>query len=336
MQTKSIERNFFFGLLIATLVFIFFIFKPFWIVFVLGVSFSIILSPIYNGLKNRKVPDWLASLLTLIFFLIVLCGPLFLIGTIVFNQSQNIYQTVTQGGDTGPFLTTVSDKINDFLPHGVTFSAKDKFAELITIIFNNTEKIFSTTLATIFSFFLILLSMFYFLKDGAKWKKGLIVLSPLADTDDQKILSRLERSIKGVIMGSLFVSSIQGILLGIGFTLFGIPNAALWGVVAFFVSFVPVVGTALVWVPAVIFLFLSGSTALAIGLLIWATVEVILADNLLSPLVLGRRADIPPLLMLFSVLGGVALFGPVGLLVGPLAVSLLYALVDIYRNANLE
>ncbi len=332
MQTKIIERYFFFGLLLGTLLFTFLIFKPFWVVLVLGVSFSIVLHPIYEWMRKNKLPDWLASLLTLIFFILVLVGPILFMGTLVFNQSQNIYQNIVTSHNTTPFLNSLNQRIGNFLPNGVTFDANEKVREFISLIFNNMALIFSATLNTLFAFFLMLLSIFYFLKDGERWKKSLIILSPLAESDDEKIISRLYHSINGVIKGSLLVSSVQGILLGIGFTVFGVPAPALWGVTAFFVSFVPIVGTAMVWVPAVLFLFMTQGTTAAIGLGIWAIVEVIIADNFLSPLVLGRKVDIPPLLMLFSLLGGLSLFGPVGILVGPLVISLLYALVSIYRN----
>ena len=332
MQSKIIERYFFFGLLLATFVFTFLIFQPFWIVLVLGLSFSIVLYPIYEWLHKKRLPRWLASLLTVIFFIIVLCGPILGIGTVVFQQSQNLYHVVVDNGNARPFLDSIETKVNKILPPGIVFDVNKKTTDFVSFISNNVANIFTTTISAFFSFLLMLLIIFYFLKDGAEWRKSLVVLSPLGDKDDEKIISRLAQEVNGVIKGSLFIALIQGVLLGLGLWFFGISNAALWGVVAAITSLIPTLGTSLVSVPAIIFLFVSGQTGSAIGLLIWAGIMVGMIDNLLGPSIVGKRINISSLVILFSVLGGISLVGPVGLLVGPLTVSLLYTLISIYRN----
>src|SRR3989344_2103820 len=287
MQTKIIEKYFFFGLLLSTFIFTFLIFRPFWIALVLGISFSIVLYPIYEWLNN---------------------------------------------GNTGPLVDSINNTINKILPGGVIFDVNDKITDFISYISNNIANIFSTTISAFFSFILMLLIMFYFLKDGTKWKKAIVVLSPLGDKDDEKIITRLAFSVNTVIKGYLLMALVQGMFMGFGLWLFNIPNPALWGVVATVSSLLPTIGTALVSVPAIIFLFITGNTAFAIGLLIWSIIVVGMIDNFLSPLIVGKKINIPPLLILFSVFGGISLLGPVGILLGPLTVSLLYTLISIYRN----
>jgi len=332
MQTKIIEKYFFFGLLLATLIFTFLIFRPFWIILVLGVSFSIVLYPVCEWFKKIKLPNWLSAFLTVFIFTLVLCGPLLGIGAIVFNQSQNVYYGVVRDGNAEKFVSSIDNAVNKILPEGVVFDTNQKATELISYVSRNIANIFSSAISAFFSFALMLLIMFYFLKDGTKWKKTIVMFSPLKDTDDEKIVDRLTQSINGVIKGSLLIALAQGALLGFGFWLFGIPNAALWGVVAAVTSLLPTFGTALVSVPAIIFLFVTGDTTSAVGLLIWAAILVGMIDNFLTPLVIGKGASLPSILVLFSVLGGISLLGPVGILVGPLAISLLYTLISIYRN----
>lgn len=331
MQTKTVEKYFFFGLLLATFLFTFFIFRPFWVVLILGISFSIVLYPLYEWFK-KWTPAWVSALFTIIFFIIVVCGPLLGIGAIIFNQSQDLYKVVVGDGNVIPFLDSLGNTINKLLPDGINFDMQAKTSEFITYTSNNIANIFSTTLSAFFSFILMLLIMFYFLKDGAKWKKAIIVLSPLGDKDDEKIMTRLSHSVNVVIKGTLLIAIIQGIVMSFGLFIFGVPNAALWGVVASVFSLLPTIGTAIVSVPAIIFLFSTGANALAIGLAIWSAVAVGTIDNFLSPLIVGGKINIPPLLILFAVLGGISLLGPVGILVGPLTISLLYTLISIYRN----
>ncbi len=308
------------------------IFRPFWTILVLGISFSIVFHPFYEWLHKKKISRWLSALTTVFIFLILLCGPLLGIGIIIFNQSQDVYHIVVNNGAAGPFMSSISDTVNNLLPEGVVFDANERATDFISFVSKNIAGIFTSTISAFFSFLLMLLIMFYFLKDGDRWRRAIVVLSPLADHDDEKIILRLRQAVNSVIKGNLLIALIQGVLMGIGLWIFGIPNSALWGIVAAVASLLPTIGTATISVPAIVFLFFTGHTAAAVGLLIWAVVVVGLVDNFLSPFIIAEKTNIPPLLILFAVLGGLSLLGPVGILVGPLTVSLLYTLISIYRN----
>jgi len=330
MHKKIIEKYFFFGLLSAILVFTFFIFRPFWIILVLGASLSIVLYPIYNWFKKGKLPDSLASLLTVLFFIVILCGPILGISILVFNQAQHVYSSVIYNGNTGPLINSIQNKINEELPQSFTFDINQKISSLVYFLFNNLANVFNTAMSAILSFILLILSIFYFLKDGKKWKEALIALSPISKENSGKITTKLSNSINGIIRGYLLIGLIQGILVSSGFVIFGIPNPALWGVLAGIAALIPPTGTALITVPAIIFLLITKHTVPAIGLLLWSAILVGAVDNILNPILVGKKIDIPPFLILFSVLGGISLLGPVGILIGPLVTSLLYTLVSIY------
>ena len=331
METKIIERYFFFGLLLGSLIFTFLIFRPFWTILVLGISFSIVLHPFYLWCKKVRLSNWLSALITVIIFTIILCGPILGIGTIIFNQTQDLYGSVIDNKSFEPFLGSIEEMINGVLPSGLNFDVNEKTSDFVSFLSTHITTVFSSTISAFFSFLLMLLIIFYFLKDGEKWRKAVVVLSPLSDKDDEKIINHLSL-VNGVIKGSLFIALVQGVLMGVGLWLFNVPNPALWGVVASVASLLPTIGTALISTPAIIFLFATGQTPSAIGLLIWAIVVVGMVDNFLSPLIVGESTNIPSLLVLFSVLGGISLLGPIGVLVGPLAISLLYTLISIYRN----
>ncbi len=331
MQTKIIERYFFFGLLLITLFLSFLIFRPFLPILIISAAFAVVLSPIHKRLSKR-IPNGVAALFTLFFFLLIICGPLFGLGVMVFNQTQDLYYSLIQNGGPGPVLQKLEMGINSVLPQGFVLDLNEKISEFIVFMTRNVAAIFTTTLSTLFGFFLTLVSLFFFLKDGAHWKKELVLISPLSDKDDSKILNRLSQSINGIIKGYLLIAIIQGTLMGLGMAFFGVPSAALWGVVAGIGSLLPTVGTALVSIPATIFLFATGHVPEAIGMAVWAFMIVGWIDNLLNPIVISSKIKIPQILVLFSVLGGVALMGPVGFLFGPLIVSLLYTLITIYRD----
>lgn len=332
MQTKLIERYFFFGLLLATLVFSFMIFQPFLAIIIIAACFAVILYPLYNWLQGKGLPAWASSLLTLLFFIVVICGPLFGIIALVFDQTQDLYYSIVGSGNAWTFLESAERRINQVMPQGIEFDAEARIADFVGFLSSNLASLFTATLTTIFGFFLICVSLFFFLKDGARWREGLVLLSPLADKDDNKIINRLSMAVNGIIKGYLLIAVIQGLLMGFGLYFFNVPNAALWGVVAAIGSLIPTVGTALVSIPSVIFLLATNQIGNAIGLGIWAFLIVGWVDNMLNPIIISSKIDIPQILVLFSVLGGLAMLGPVGFLIGPLAISLLYTLLSIYKD----
>lgn len=332
MQTKILEKYFFFGLLLSTFIFAILILEPFWEVLVLGISFAIILSPIHVWLQRKKIKSWVSSLLVVLIFLILFFGPVLGIGTMVFKQTQNIYLTAVSNQDIFPFLNQIEDSINKHLPNGLNINIEDKISAFVFSLSNNIANVLSTTLSAFLSFTLMIFAMFYFLKDGLKWKQYFLKLSPLSQEDNYKIIHKITQAIEGVIRGYLFIGMIQGLLMGFGLWIFNVPNPALWGVVTALVSIVPMLGTGVVSIPAIVYLLITGQTPLAIGLLVWATILVGTIDNMLYPYLVGEKIDMPPILILFSVLGGISLMGPIGFLVGPMIMSILHALISIYKD----
>jgi predicted PurR-regulated permease PerM len=334
MQTTSTEKYFLFVLLLITFIFTLLIFFPFLAMLVLAVAFAVVLDPVYLWIKKHLVKNisWLASLLTVIVFLICLCVPLFFVGKAVFIQTQDLYLNVISKGDSSHFIESIETSINKLLPVGFNFDIHTKITQLISNFSNNLAQLFSSTINSIVMFVLMIFSLFFLLKDGEKWEKGFVNIFPLSDNNVIEILTNLKKSINRIFRGSFIIAIAQGILAWIGFTVFGLPNAIIWTIVTAIASFVPTIGTSVVTIPAILFLFFTGMHLQALGLLIWSVIIVGTIDNILAPYVISKDTEIPSLFILFAILGGVALLGPLGILIGPLAVSLLYSLVAIYKR----
>lgn len=334
MKTASVEKYFLFILLAVTIVFALAIFYPFLTMVVLSAAFAVVLHPVYIWIKKNmtKGVAWIASLITVIVFIIALCAPLFFIGKAVFNQTQQAYSSISKTQNTNTVIKKVDVSINKIMPSGFRFDTKAKVTEIASYLTGNVANFFASTFQTIIMFTLMVLTLFYLLKDGEHWKKNFILLCPLSEDNTHEILKKLNSAINRILKGSFFIAIVQGILVSLGLAIFGIPNAAIWGVVAGIASFIPTLGTSIVTVPAILFLFTTGMHIQALGLVIWSAVLVGLIDNLLTPYVISKNTDIPSLFILFSILGGISLMGPVGILIGPLALSLLYSLVSIYRK----
>lgn len=331
---KKGEWHFLLGLLLVITVLIILIFLPFVGVLALAAIAAVALTPVQRWLKP-KLGGWpaLTAVITILLLLIVIIAPLSLLLTKVITEARDFYISLETNGST--YIDNLGVLANTWFGRfsgGESFALRPQLNQAIAWGLNNLGGIFSGTLDIILKTLLWFVALFYFLRDGDRFKAGLVRLSPLADSYDESIASKMATTVNTVVRGALLIAVIQAILVGTGFAFFGVPQAALWGLVAAFAALVPGVGTALVLIPGILFLALTGSWGSAIGLLIWGAVLVGLVDNLLAPYLYGRGAKIHPLFMLFSVLGGLLFFGPAGFILGPVALGLLAALIDIYQS----
>lgn len=331
MHDQAIRKYFYFLLFILGAGLTVLILWPFAKVLILSLALSAVLFPVYSRIKNLIKVPWVSSLLTVILFLIVLCIPLFVVGTLVFKQSQGLYSWVIDHGGFDNITRVFNRSIENIFPGG-SINLKDSITAVTAQFTSSIGSIFTATLSTLFSLFLVALSMFYFFKDGINWKKMIVHFSPLSDESGERIISKLALAVNDIIKGYLLIAIVQGLLMGLGLAIFQVPNAAILGLLAAIASLVPTVGTALVAVPVTLFLFISGDTGAGIGFALWSAALVGSVDNFLNPYIVGRKIAIHPLIVLFSVLGGLALMGPIGILIGPLAISFLYALSSVYRT----
>ncbi len=334
MKSKIIEKNFFYAFLALVALAGGIILWPFLTVIVIGASLAVVLYPIYTFVEKKVTnhTSWLSALITTFLFLLLLGIPLFFVGSSVFVQSQEMYNSITANGGTSPYIAHISESLSEILPQGISLDTTKYIDDIASFLSGSATKIFTATITSVFAFLLVLLSLFYFLKDGKQWRDMLVDLSPLPDEYDQKILSKLSRAVNGVMKGYLLIALVQGFLMGVGLWIFDVPNPALWGVFAGIASMVPSIGTALVAVPAILYLLVTGDSTGAIGFTAWALILVGTIDNFLNPIVVAKNIDLHPLIILFAVLGGISVMGAVGILIGPLVVSLLYTLLTIYRE----
>lgn len=325
----------FFGLLSGVVVaFMFFVFRPFFTALFLAATFSIVLFPLYKKilsfLKDREV---ISSLLTILVGLVFVIIPVMFLGQEAFEQAHGLYiKLATNNVSELDYLTRVIEEpIRNFIPD---FSLTiDQYMEyLLGWATESFKDVLFGTLAIIADVFLIILAMFFFLKDGERILGRLVTLSPLHDSYDRELLAKTTATIGTVVKGTLLIALVQGFLAGLGLFIFGIPNAVLWGAIAAMCAFVPGLGTALVLVPSIIYLFIIGNIPFAIGLSAWGMILVGMIDNVLGPYLYKKGTRIHPLIVLLSVIGGISFFGPEGILLGPVIASLFISLMHIYEK----
>ncbi len=344
MTVDKIRPYFLLAILLGAALLTFVVFQPFLAPLALAGVFAVVLYPTFRHILSY-MPKYRApaAVLTVIFGVIVILMPLFLLGFLIFAQATALYAMLSSEGGRAYVENTVQSIIAfvaQYVPQvaamqDTIISDLQTYATTaLSFVVSNLGAVVSSITGLLLALFIFFIALYYLLKDGAAFKRFIVALSPLADNDDEAVFKRLEQSVNSVIKGNLSVALAQAVVSGIGFTVFGLPNPVLWAVVLFFSAMVPGVGTALVLVPAILFLFLTGSTMAGVGLLVWGMLAVGLIDNFLGPKLIGRGIRLHPLLILLSVLGGLAYFGPIGLFLGPLTVSLLFALLSIYTESS--
>jgi predicted PurR-regulated permease PerM len=181
---------------------------------------------------------------------------------------------------------------------------------------------------------LVVFTMFYLFRDAEPLREAIYDIVPLEYEQSNDIVIRTRDVIGATIYGVLAISAIQGTLGACIFYLLGLPSPLLWGVVMFLMSMIPMAGAFVVWVPAALYLLLTGSYIKALALAVWGVLVIGSIDNFLSPRLVGRRARLHELLIFFSVLGGLQVFGVLGLVLGPVLAAITLALIEVVRQAN--
>ncbi|MEK9195663.1 MAG: AI-2E family transporter [Patescibacteria group bacterium] len=342
MNHQKSELYFLIFLLIGILVLTFFIFKPFLYALILAMVFATVFKPLHRRMliiTHQKRS--LAALLATVSVLIIVIAPIAFLGMQVFRETTQLYVVLTQNGGAANLshgLQNAVGSLQRFIPVPIEFSFDlNQYARQgLSWLLGQLGPFFANVTKAMLGTFIFLVALYYLFKDGKKLKKTVIALSPLQDNHDEAIFNKLVMAVNSVIKGSLAVAMVQGILTAVGFTIFGVPHAALWGSVAAIAALIPGIGTALVLLPAILYLFFIGDVFFAIGLFLWGMIAVGLVDNFLGPKLIERGVQLHPFLILLSILGGIGFFGPIGFLLGPLVLSLLFALFEVYFIVSKE
>lgn len=337
-MNKHTQKIFFVTLFLGAFGLLAYVFSPFFAVILLGVVAGIALEPLFAWARNTlKFGPSLSSLFSVFVVLIVIAATISLVGTQLTSQAQGIYQNVVSGNqyqidDVSDYVNTLIRPFND----GYTIDLQKYISPIISFIAQNVGGILSGTASIIFKFFLWLVTLYFVLKDGRKIKSLLTKLSPLKDEHDDKLFQHIAASARSIVRGVFFVALVQGFFVGLGLWFVGIENAIFWGLVAAIAAPIPLLGTSVIMIPSIAYLLITAQFVPALILTVWGITAVGLIDNVLTPYFYSKGTEIHPLILLFSILGGLALFGPVGFIVGPLIATIALTLTSLYQEIVLE
>ncbi len=340
MNTSRASRVFVL-LLVAVITFLFiWMIRRFLITLLLAAIFAGLAHPLYRRMEGLlRGRRGLASFLTILLLLVVVLGPLLTLLGVIAAEAFEIKELVEpwinqQLAEPGEFFDRIpgTERLEPYRKEILT-KAGEMVGSAGAFVFRSVSATTRGTVAFFFQFFLFLYSMFFFLMDGGALLRKILYYSPLDPKDENRLVEKFTSVSRATIKGTLFIGVLQGSLAGVALWIAGISGPVFWGTVMTFLSIVPGVGTALVWVPAALILLAKGSIAKAIFLAAFCSLVVGSVDNLLRPRLVGRDTQMHDLLILFATLGGLLLFGVLGFIVGPILAALFVTVWEIYGEA---
>ncbi|NTU45725.1 MAG: AI-2E family transporter [Chlorobiaceae bacterium] len=205
-----------------------------------------------------------------------------------------------------------------------------------SLLFSSISSFTVSAVNDLFLLFIFLYTMFFFLKDGQLFLDRILACLPLTKSDEFRLLDRFLSVTRATLKGTLVVGVVQGSLAGLALHFAGIESAIFWGTVMSVISVVPVLGPPIVWVPAVIYLAATGQYPQAIGVALFCSIVVGQIDNIIRPILIGRDTRMHELMIFFSTLGGIGLFGLFGFILGPIIAALFVTLWEMYAESFSE
>jgi len=328
------------------------IIKPFLTAIVLGGVIAYIFFPLFKLTKKWLKHKHLSAFLVSIFILLLLSIPSFILVDSAGKEAQYFYIRAKQKMATGDFFAFECHSEHESLPCMITESIKeyldnptikqytgDILSKFSSYILTQASDFVFRLPKLLLDLFIAFFVSFYVFVDGKRIAERCKKLLPVNPKYQKEIYTRIDSITHAVIYGSLIIAFIQGALGAVGFVVFGVPSPILWGLIMSLFALVPFLGTAVIWAPAGVMLVLEGlidgETGLivkGVGLLIYGTLIISTVDNILKPKLIGNKAQIHPVVILIGVLGGLALMGFVGFIVGPLILALFEALLEVYEK----
>jgi predicted PurR-regulated permease PerM len=341
MQFRSFNAIFFFVIFAAAGTAVFFVFQPFLTAMVAAAVLTVLLKRPYHFLEKlfhgKKV---LSALLTCLFAIFIIVTPLAGVTLLTISEvnklsshlsdeqgMQKALDVVYQKAEATPMLSKLVDR--------KTFSEEKFLKDLKGItsnLFGFAQKAYASISAFVLWIFVLFFTLFYFLIDGKKALRYIIDLSPLKDKHDKLLIQKFTSISRATIKGTFVVGIIQSVLGGMAFVIAGIPSPVIWTLVMLLFSVIPMVGTAIIWVPAGVILLAMGYIWQGVFILAFGTFVIATIDNILRPKLVGKDTQMHPLLIFFATLGGIAMFGLPGFVIGPIIISFFVALAEIYHS----
>jgi predicted PurR-regulated permease PerM len=338
-----VQKAFLLLLVVGITILLLVMIRGFLVAVILAGVFAAMARPVYlaldQGLHGKRT---LAALLTVLLLLLLIVVPVAAFLALVVSQAIEVAGTAAewigeQSGRVGELTARLQGLpvIGQWIPdqEALVARASDFAGRAGTFVINNAQAVTAGTVNAVLQLFVMLYAMYFFLTDGPRILSRILYFTPLEEEDERKLIQQFVSVTRATIKGSILIGLLQGALAGAAFFFLDLPGAAFWSTVMAVLSVIPVLGSGIVWAPAAVILFFTGRAAAGIGLALWGLAVVGLVDNFLRPRLVGRDTKMHDLMVLLSTFGGLAMFGLVGFIIGPIVAALFLTAWDLFGAA---
>jgi len=339
---NRISLLFLLSLTAVTLCFGLVIMRPFLKPILFALALAMVFHPLHTWVRKRIRMENAAALLSTILVFLAMIVPALMLGRAITSELTEVYQTLNREGPEGNLALRWLDRGDRWTNEVVhraglsTFDTRSAIRQHISQgsgwLLQQAAGFLGDLTGVLLGAVVTAITLFFLFREGASLRERVASIVPLAADHLERLFSGVHEVVVASVYGILAIGLLQGILVGFAFWLLGLPSPVLWGLVTAFLSLIPIVGTGGVWIPVAIILMASGHWVKALVLVVWGVGIVHPVDNILRPYLVGQRAKLSAIYLFFAILGGVKAFGLIGLLLGPVVLSVLLVLVGILRH----
>lgn len=322
------------------------IFKPFLFPIAWGIVFSLLFYPLYAFLNRYIRWKSLVSILVIIIIIFLIIAPFSYFSVMLASEAkgllkyagsgkENILQKIIEKEPTKTIVQKSMDILQideDELSNNISEVLTKISKELTGIVTKGISGVF----ASIVDFFIMAVCIFFFLRDGPSILKKIQEYLPFSEDQKERMKKQITDIVVSTMYGGVIIALVQGSIGGMTFAILGISSPVMWGLAMAITSFLPLIGPFIIWMPAAIYLFFAGYIIKAFILVFIGFFGISMVDNFLRPLIIGSRTKMPFLPLFFTVLGGIKLFGLIGIIMGPLIFALFVSIFEIFRKVETE
>lgn len=311
-----------------------------------AIVLSVVFYPGYAFLARYLRFKAVASVVTIILILTMIVTPIIFLSFMLIDELQGIAEQMNEGGlesirqlygkmqDTPAFQRIASFIGEQNIP--TQDIMMDNIKKLGKGVIENLSIRITNVIATAINFLFMVFTIFFLFKDGPGFLSKARDYMPFSEEQKKRLETQVKDMIASTVYGGVVVAIVQGVLGGIAFYVVGIHSPVLWGIAMSVMSFVPLLGTFSIWGPNAVYLLAQGHFLQGLGLVLFGTFVISMVDNILKPLIIGSRTKMPTIVIFFSVLGGIKLFGLIGLIMGPLIMAVFLSIFEIFRHLEDE
>ncbi|MGH7812603.1 MAG: AI-2E family transporter [Candidatus Binataceae bacterium] len=347
MDRERIIQLFFFGFLAVMAYELYLLLAPFLVPIAWGILLAFIAQPAFTLVDKYVKSRSLAAIILTVAVGLGVVLPAIWLSSLLVGEAQTLYVQVTAQVKAGMIvrleqwamhsdlfgwiaarLSEHGYKLSKHLPE-LTMNAARTVSNYVV---ENATQAARNAVTFVIDFGFALFAFFYFLRDGEYYYESLRELAPMHDEDKNAVFDTLRSTLSAVMRGLMLTAALQGVTVGLGLLIFGVPYSIFLALVSAVAGLLPIGGTAIVWVPAAAWLAYASGWPHAIGLVIWCTISVAVIDNFIKPMAMKHGTHLPTFALFLGIMGGLEAYGPLGLFAGPAIMSVFAALLQVYRK----